>query len=132
MTAIFITDDRAEYEQSRQTQRILYVNGFIGDCSFIDKAKLESFNNSLLALEDEASRLMLERLDEDFKNITENGIKFSSNKFIDRLTPSKKLHSLLFNSYKLFVYKKYYFQLVIDRFFAFLSIYNTPLHLSLS
>ena len=132
MTAIFITDDRAEYEQSRQTQRILYVNGFIGDCSFIDKAKLESFNNSLLALEDEASRLMLERLDEDFKNITENGIKFSSNKFIDRLTPSKKLHSLLFNSYKLFVYKKYYFQLVIDRFFAFLSISNPPLHLSLS
>jgi hypothetical protein len=69
MVDIFITDCRDRYDKSNHHDKILYREGFIEDCSFIDKAGIEDFNNSLVGLEDEASRLMLERLDEDTQSI---------------------------------------------------------------
>ena len=132
MTELYITDSAELYEQSSQPSRLLYLNGFISLCSFLSAKQIEDFNSSLLGTEDEASRLMLENLDQDIKSISEKRLKYKSNKFIAKLSLVKKIHSSLFSSYSRFVLKKYFLQVVLDRFFRYFEIPSTSLSLTLS
>ena len=132
MVDIFITDSRDRYGESKHHDKILYREGFIEECSFINKAGVEEFNNSLVGLEDEASRLMLERLDKDTQSIIEKGLTFGANPFISARPATEKIHSLLFNFHKHFVLRKYLMQLVLERLFVLLSSPKLPLILYLS
>lgn len=132
MKDIFITDSRKRYDQSKYSKRILYEDGLIRDCSFISKDEIEGLNDSLLGLENEAHRLMLQQLDADTKLIVDNGLTFNANRFISRLDPVEKTHSLLYDLHRYFVVSMYLFQLVLDRFFAKFNITAPTLHLQLS
>ena len=132
MTELYITDSTELYEQSTEPDRLLYINGFIGRCTFLSAKQIEDFNSSLLGTEDEASRLMLEKWDEDVKTIREKGWRYSSNKFIDKLPIIKKIHSSLFISYRHFVLKRFFFQVVLERFFSYFSLSPIPIKLVLS
>ena len=132
MVEIFITDSRERYAQSQYPDRILYLDGFIGECTFISKEDLEDFNGILVGLDDEASRLMLIQLDADTKSIIDNKLNFGANRFISRLPAVEKIHSTLFNFHKHFVLSKYLFQIVLDKFFARFSIARLPLIIEMS
>lgn len=132
MVEIFITDSREGYDQSGHPDRVLYADGFISDCSFVSKDKLANFNDSIVGLDDEASRLMLIRLDEDIKAMITGALNFKANRFISRLPAVEKLYSTLFKFHKEFVFTSYLFQVVLDRFFAHFSIPKLPLTLDLS
>ena len=132
MVNIFITDSRDKYNQSKYPDKILYRNGFIGESSFIDKLDIDAFNNSLIGLEDEANRLMLEKLDQDTELIIKKNLNFGANRFIAKLPPKEKIHSLLLNLHKTFVTNKYLFQLVFDRFYTYFSIHDGAMILLLS
>jgi hypothetical protein len=132
MVDIFVTDSRAKYDQRSHADSILYLDGFIGACSFADQAAIEAFNNTLVGLDDEACRLMLDQLDKDTQTIISKGWTFKANRFISARPDQEKIHSTLFNFHKHFVVKKYLFQLVLDRFFDHFSIPVQPLVLYLS
>ena len=132
MVNIFVTDSRAKYDQTSHRDRILYLDGFIGDCSFADTATLEEFNATLTGLDDEACRLMLQQLDEDTKTIISQGFKFKANRFISDRSDAVRIQSVLFNSHKHFLVKKYLFQLVMDRFFAAFYISASQLVIEMS
>jgi|GEM_PF-3233297 len=132
MVDIFITDSRDKYQQNLQPHRIIYSNGTIEECSFIDKSDIEEFNGTLIGLEDEAHRLMLEKMDEDVQTIIDKNYQFDSNSFISRLPAAEKVYSTLFSYHRHFAVKKYLFQLVLDRFFLRFSIQAPILTLALS
>lgn len=132
MVDIFITDSRERYDRSSHPDRILYSDGFIIDCSFVPKDKLDNFNDSIVGIDDEASRLMLVRLDEDIRSIVDRNLTFDANRFISRLPAVEKLYSTLFKLHKEFVFTGYLFQIVLDRFFTHFSIGRLPLILELS
>lgn len=132
MVDIYITDSLEKYNQSKYLERILYLDGFIGECSFIDKAPIEDFNATLVGLDDEACRLMLIDLDADTNTIISKGLNFKTNRFIAGLQSTVKIHSVLFNFHKHFVVKKYLFSLVLKRFFAHFNVPEKQLLLELS
>lgn len=132
MVEIFITDSRERYDQSKYPDRVLYTEGFIGECSFVSKEELEDLNAALTGLEDEACRLMLQSLDRDFQTLTEKKLTFGANRFISRLSATDKFNSTVFNFHKHFVLRKYLFQLVLERFFHAFSIPSRPLVMALS
>ena len=132
MVDIFITDSLEKYNKSISKKKILYKGGCISECSFVSKSEIEDFNNTLMGIEDEANKLMLLQLDADTKQIISTNIKFRTNRFIEWLSPSEKIHSTFFTFYKHFVYNKYCFQFVFDRFFTHFSIPKQPLSLVLS
>jgi hypothetical protein len=132
MVDIFITDSRKKYDRSTHPDKILYLDGFIVECSFISQAEIGEFNNSLVGLDSEAGRLMLEKFDEDVQTIITKDLKFGANRFISGLPATEKIHSTLLNFHRSFVLKKYLFRIVFDRFFTRFSISPGPLILSLS
>jgi hypothetical protein len=132
MVEIFITDSQKKYGQSKHRDKILYLNGFITQCSFISETEISDFNYTLVGIEDEANRLMLHDLDHDVSRIMEMGIDIPANRIINTLPPEQKTISLLFNFYKNFVVGKYLFMLVLERFFTRFSIPQRPLALHLS
>ena len=132
MVDIFVTDSRTKYDQDKHSDRILYLSGYIGDCSFISKEEIDIFNSSLIGTEDEAYRLMLQKLDEDTKIIIDNGYSFKANPFIKILPEIEKVHSTLFNFHKHFWVNKYLFELVLSKLFVHFSIAHHSLVLSLS
>jgi len=126
MPDIFVTDSSERYLASTHTDRLLYQDGFILDCSFIGQQELQDFNNSIVGLDDEASRLMLERLDQDVNRLIQAG-RIGGNRYIDALPPVDKVQSMLFNFHRRFVLNRYLFELVIDRFQKYFSLSATLL-----
>ena len=116
MVDIFITDSRKQYQNSTHSNKILYLDGFIGDCTLVSRSQIDEFNNSLVGIEDEANRLMLAQLDEDVRTVIENRYEFCANRFVSGLSDVDKVTSLLFNSHKHFLSAKYLFQLVLEKF----------------
>ena len=132
MKNIFITDSRAHYDQQGNANKILYEEGLIGACGFIDQEELLDFNNSIVGMENEAYRLMLVQFDNDIKTISDRGLKFKANRFISKLNDTEKAYSTLYNFHQHFVAKKYLFQLVIEKILKRFATSDTPLTLSLS
>jgi len=132
MVDVFITDSGEEYKQSTHPDKILYLDGFIGACSFVSRERIEELNATLVGTDDEACRLMLQVLDVDVKTIIDRHLTFGANRFISQLGPADKAISALFNFHRHFVFNKYLLGLALDKFFTYFSILPAPLILSLS
>ena len=131
MVDIFITDSRKKFEGSSHSHRILYLDGFIGDCNFISKVQIDEFNDLLVGIDDEANRLMLAQLDRDVSTIVANRYVFSANQYISCLSDVQKATSLFFNFHKHFLSAKYLFQLVFEKFLEHFKL-SAPMVLALS